>query len=148
MRGARDTRRRERRMTGRSRSSQLKTDVTTLFFQKFSLATPKEGARAYKRVWEGCPSSKLINGDINKVFRSMNLIVKHNGCCVPEIGNRRDGRRRAAAGEPARRRGGSQTKNGHIKMDWIHKDAELFRAEQKEQVNQMDDENEGERQVS
>ena len=74
--------------------------------RKFSLATPKEGVRAYKRVWEGCPSSELINGDIDKVFRSMNLIVENDGRCVPEIGNRREGRRRAAAGEPARQVGG------------------------------------------
>ena len=71
--------------------------------RKFSLATLKEGARAYKRVWEGCPSSKLINGDINKVFESMNKIVENDGLCVPEIGNRREGRRRDAAGEPGRR---------------------------------------------
>ena len=71
-----------------------------------SLLTAKEGAKAYKRVWEGCPSSKLINDDINKVFKSMNEIIANNGLRVTGIGNRREGRRRDAAAEPSQPQGG------------------------------------------
>ena len=95
------------------------------------------------RVWEGCPSSKLINGDIDKVFRSTNLIVENDGRCVPGIGNRRDGRRRDAAGEPAHEMGGCRTKNGHGSTKWIHPDAESGVADQKKRVNENDDETGG-----
>ena len=70
----------------------------------------------------------------------MNEIVKHNGFCVPGIGNRRSGRRRGAAAEPPEKLGGSRTKNDHVSMDWIHEDAESFLAEQKQRANRKDNE--------
>ena len=55
----------------------------------FSLATPKEGASAYKRVWDPvngvAPPSKRIVQDINKVVVAMKKIHEVKGVFVPGL---------------------------------------------------------------
>jgi hypothetical protein len=58
---------------------------------KFSLSTPKRGARAFKRVLEGVPSSKLIVHDITKVIASMVIVQSKLGVLVQGVGNRNTG---------------------------------------------------------
>jgi hypothetical protein len=60
---------------------------------KFSLSTPKRGARAFVRVLEGVPSSHRIIHDITKVIASMVLVQAKSGVLVQGVGNRNNGTR-------------------------------------------------------
>ena len=65
--------------------------------RKFSLATPELGARAYKRVLMGCPSSKRIVIDHKKILRAYHEIFLNKGAIVEGLGNRRGVRGQSAA---------------------------------------------------
>ena len=66
--------------------------------KNFSLATPKSGTSAYKRVWTVSPTSGNIVRDIDKIFRSMLVIMEAEGIAVDNLGNR-DGKRHIVNGK-------------------------------------------------
>ena len=65
--------------------------------RKFSIATPAEGARAYKRVLEGCLKSSLIVRYHEKGWEAFQQVHMHEGALVPGLGDRRGRRGQSAA---------------------------------------------------
>jgi hypothetical protein len=65
---------------------------------KFSLSTPKRGARAFMRVLEGVPSSERIIHDVTKVIESMVIVQSKSGVLVQGVGNRNSGVRHEPLG--------------------------------------------------
>jgi hypothetical protein len=58
---------------------------------KFSLSTPKRGARAFKRVLKGVPSSERIVHNVTKVIASMVIFQAKPGVLDQGVGNRNTG---------------------------------------------------------
>jgi len=101
--------------------------------RKFSLTTPSRGASAYKRVLLGCPSSKRIVQDCNKVVRNMVVIHKHKGAVVQGLALRNGHRQQSsqaaliASGHKSKR-GGARKRDAtkqekYLKGTWWHPDA-------------------------
>jgi hypothetical protein len=65
---------------------------------KFSLATPKRGARAFMHVLEGLPSSEHIIHDVTKVIALMVIVQAKSGVLVQGVGNRNNGVRHEPLG--------------------------------------------------
>jgi hypothetical protein len=81
---------------------------------KFTIDTPARGARAYKRVLTGCPSSGRILQDIKAVYHAIMEVYKAKGAIVPGLGDCRGKRGQSAAialnanGDRKERRGGAR----------------------------------------
>jgi hypothetical protein len=90
--------------------------------KKFSLSTPSRASSAYRRVWEGAPSSKRIIQDISKLTFNMSSIVQHKGCVVPGLGNRGN---RFISSTDKSKRGGKRIRYNEVKKaHWMHEDTD------------------------
>jgi len=89
---------------------------------KFSLSTPDRASSAFRRCWQGCPSSNRIKEDISKLTHHMQVIVDHQGCVVPGLGN--SGRRYCTGGPTSSNWGGKRRRSQLPTSEhWIHPDA-------------------------
>jgi len=93
--------------------------------RKFSLATIKSGARAYRLLWDpahgphgGSPTTDRILNDINKVLTSLRAIYDANGRIVEGLGNRNG--RRNLVNETRKKRGGKRVRGEAVTMKWTH----------------------------
>jgi hypothetical protein len=100
--------------------------------EKFSLANPKEVARAYLRLWdhmlptnEGCPCSSRIVEDCTKFVSNIRVIYDAKGIMVSGVGNRNGHCRDTAAGTGKimeaneKRNHPRNTPHGSIQMQWM-----------------------------
>ena len=104
--------------------------------RKFSIATPKLGSSAYKRLWQptvpdgedpknwGCPNSRRIVQDCQLWTEALKAIYDKKGC-LTDFAKRR-GKRELSKEEQEQReetRGGSRTRREIKEGRWLHPDA-------------------------
>jgi hypothetical protein len=98
--------------------------------RKFSMSTPKRGLSAYRRVYDpdtgGCPSSRRIIQDVDKVITSLEAINDCSGVVVQALGDRKGHRQKAAGVTSKAERGGARFRDAEkdkVDKKWYHPDA-------------------------